>query len=267
MQRTHQIISDIRAHQSGTALWWLGNAGWALKSGRVLMLIDPVIEPSAEDQSISEIGLPLVRELPLQASALTEDDVAICMVTHDHGDHLARKTVSVLSERTECEFVVPVSCTATMRGLGVPDERIIEADHGQPIQCEHLTIEPGKALHGHIHGSVYAGANFQDCSYLVHDGSRTIFHPGDSVLLHEHLEMSAPDVFLASISEHNMWVRNTALLANLWKPRYVLPMHYGTYSKEIYWTVGNPESVIPHLDDEVRPHYHILEQGDTLLLE
>ncbi len=267
MRETQQIIGDIRAHTQGTALWWLGNAGWAIVSDGVTVLIDPVIEPDPDDPSRSEIGLPLVHQLPLRAGELRDGDVDLCLVTHEHGDHLAPRTMPVLVQRTRCRFVTPLSCMQEMERLGVPKARIIEARHGLPIRCKHLTIEPVKALHGHISGSVYAGANFQDCGYLIGDGRRTIFHPGDSVLLQEHLEMHPPDVFLVSISEHNMGVRNSALLGNLWKPQYIVPMHYDTYAEALFWTKGDPEAVRAELDEGVREHFVVLKQGQKLPLE
>ena len=36
---TRTVLDQIRAHEHGTALWWLGNAGWAVKSDRTLLLI------------------------------------------------------------------------------------------------------------------------------------------------------------------------------------------------------------------------------------
>ncbi|MFH1084307.1 MAG: MBL fold metallo-hydrolase [Chloroflexota bacterium] len=267
MLPTRPILQDLRGHTTGTALWWLGNAGWAIKSDDVLLLVDPVIarHPSG-DSSLAEIGLPLVHALPLRADELGPDDPDLVLVTHAHGDHLAPRTIPILSERTRCRFVVPTSCAARMRDLGIPDERTIPARHGQPISHKRLTITPMKALHGHTHGAVYAGANFGDCGYLIHDGRWTILHPGDSVLLQEHLDMAPPDVFLASITEHNLWQRNTALLANLWSPRYIVPMHYDTYAKEIFWTVGDPSAVRALLDESVRPHYVVLPQGRGLRL-
>ena len=267
MLEAASVIRQIRTHTSGTALWWLGNAGWALKSDNVLLLIDPVIEMSEDDPTLSEIDLPLVHELPLRASELFEDDLDLCLVSHAHGDHLARRTIPTLARRTRCRFVVPESCRETMRRLGIPEDRMIAARHGQPVVHQQVTIEPVKALHGHLYGSVYREANLGDCGYLIRDGRWTIFHPGDSVLLHEHLEMPPPEVFLVSITEHNFWVRNTALLANLWKPRYILPMHYGTYREPLFWTIGDPEAVRPHLDEAVRPSFRPLRQGERLLLE
>jgi len=227
----------------------------------------PSIELDADDNpTISEINLPLVRQLPLRASELLGDELALCLVTHAHGDHLARRTVSTLNEQTTCRFVVPRSCAGTMSQLGVASARIIDANHGKPIQYKHLTISPMKALHGHLYGSVYEGASFQDCGYLINDGRWTIFHPGDTVLLHEHLEMATPDVFLVSITEHNMWTRNSALLSNLWRPEYVVPMHYGTYDQEIFWTVGDPQQVLLHLEKSIQDRFVVLDQGYKLSL-
>jgi L-ascorbate 6-phosphate lactonase len=267
MERTHPIYDDIASHRSGTALWWLGNAGWAIKSDGVLLLIDAVIEVDAQGgPDVSEIGLPLVHELPLRATDLRPEDLDLCLVTHTHGDHLAPRTIPVLNEHTNCRFVVPGSCRERMQQLGVRPERMIDAVHGRKIVHRHLTLSPIKALHGHEHGSVYKEANFQDCGYLIDDGRWRILHPGDSVLLHEHLEMAPPDVLLVSITEHNMWVRNSALLANLYRPRYIVPMHYDTYAKAIFWTVGDPQAVIPHLDASLRDRYIILPQGEKLTL-
>jgi len=267
MQRIRPVYHQIVAHAAGTALWWLGNAGWAIKSGGVLLLIDAVIENDAQgDVTMSEIGLPLVHELPLRAGELGPQDLDLCLVTHAHGDHLAPRTIPVLHERTHCRFVVPRSCRERMLNLGVKPDRIIDAVHGRKIVHRHVTIEPVKARHGHEHGSVYKEANFQDCGYVIDDGRWRIFHPGDSVLLHEHLEMAPPDVLLVSITEHNTWVHNSALLANLYQPRYIVPMHYDTYARRIFWTVGDPQTVILHLDPALRDHFVILPQGEKITL-
>jgi L-ascorbate 6-phosphate lactonase len=267
MEHTRQIYEEIVGHTSGTALWWLGNAGWAIKSDGLLLLIDAVIENGAQgDPNISEIDLPLVHELPLRATQLGRGDLDLCLVTHAHGDHLAPRTIPALNERTDCRFVVPLSCKERMLALGVERKRIIDAVHGHKIEHGRLSIEPMKALHGHWHGSVYREANLEDCGYLIDDGRWRIFHPGDSVLLHEHLEMAPPDVFLVSITEHNMWVRNSALLANRFRPRYIVPMHYDTYAQPIFWTVGDPGAVLEQLDEPLRDRFVVLPQGERLLL-
>ncbi len=48
---------------------------------------------------------------------------------------------------------------------------------GEIISHGQVSIEPVKALHGHLHGSVFKGASFGDCGYLIRDGHSTIFHP------------------------------------------------------------------------------------------
>jgi L-ascorbate metabolism protein UlaG (beta-lactamase superfamily) len=39
-----QVIAQIRAHRSGIALWWVGNAGWLVKAGDLLIGIDLDLE-------------------------------------------------------------------------------------------------------------------------------------------------------------------------------------------------------------------------------
>jgi hypothetical protein len=56
-----------------------------------------------------------------------------------------------------------------------------------------LHVEPQRAFHGHWHGSVYRGANLEDCGYLLNLAGERILQPGDTVLLHDHLAVCRRD--------------------------------------------------------------------------
>jgi hypothetical protein len=43
-------------------------------------------------------------------------------------------------------------------------------------------------------------------------------------------------------------------------------MHYDTYAREIFWTVGDPAAVLAELDEAVRPAFRVLRQGGRLVL-
>ena len=38
-RQDHAVLDEIRAHHSGIAVWWVGNAGWLIKSGDLVCLV------------------------------------------------------------------------------------------------------------------------------------------------------------------------------------------------------------------------------------
>jgi len=123
---------------------------------------------------------------------------------------------------------------------------------------------PVHALHGHHFGSVYKHANFNDCGYMLSGGSKRVFQPGDSVLLHEHLELGDVDVLFVSPTEHNMKIEQSLRLIEATKPLHVFPQHFATYRRtedNAYWTRGYPDELFAALPAHDKPRYHKLEQG------
>jgi hypothetical protein len=124
-------------------------------------------------------------------------------------------------------------------------------------------------LHGHWHGSVYRGANLSDCGYLIAVGGVRLFQPGDSVLLHDHLELAGVDVLFVSPTDHNMGVGRAAILINALEPAYVFPQHFGTYvvtEANRYWTVGYPDELRAILPRRMRDRFHKLVPGEVYTL-
>jgi L-ascorbate metabolism protein UlaG (beta-lactamase superfamily) len=129
-----------------------------------------------------------------------------------------------------------------------------------------LTLEPTRAIHGHIERSVYSGANFSDCGYIVGIGGKRFFHPGDSVLLHEHLEISNVDVLFVSPTEHNTHVDGSISLINSINPGRVFAQHFGTYpvtESNAYWTTGYEEPLRLALSSKHRSRYVIPVPGSV----
>jgi L-ascorbate metabolism protein UlaG (beta-lactamase superfamily) len=78
---TVKISDEVKKPTVGLALWWLGNAGFALKYKETLILIDPVIEVKSEDEyTTSETGLKLLHELPLRATDVERADIVLLIL-------------------------------------------------------------------------------------------------------------------------------------------------------------------------------------------
>jgi len=142
----------------------------------------------------------------------------------------------------------------------VDRSKVIKEKASQPVTYEGVTIEPTLVLHGGRHGLV--DHNLQHgAGYIVRAGGHSIYHPGDTVLLEEHYELKNIEILLLPICHHS---RTLIDLAEILSPKYIIPMHYGTYevnSRNRYWTYGDPEEVIGKMRHSER--LLILEQGEV----
>jgi L-ascorbate metabolism protein UlaG (beta-lactamase superfamily) len=253
------IAPQLGQSVEGLDLWWTGNAGWLMRRGDVLLGVDLILE---EEPFLDEFSMTVRYDRPLRAADL--GGLTYSIVTHAHGDHFGRVTSRVLLERSKCRFVLPRSCLAVADELQIPEDRRIIAEPGREIRLPGVTIHPLHALHGDRYGSVYREANFEDCGYVLDFGGTRVLHPGDSVLLQEQLELKDIAVLLVSITEHNTWIENSARLANQLEPELILPMHYDTYTKDIFWTVGQPKMVKALLKDGLADRFRPVRQGERV---
>jgi L-ascorbate 6-phosphate lactonase len=221
--------------------------------------VDLIVE---EEPFLEEFSMDFRYTRPIQGAELEGLDYSL--VTHSHGDHFGRVTSRVLLEKSRCRFILPRSCLEAADELGIPEDRRIIAVPGEELKLEGVTLFPLHALHGDRYGSVYREASFDDCGYVIDFDGMRVLHPGDSVLQQEQLELRNITVLLLSITEHNTWNENSARLANILRPKIVLPMHYDTYTKDIFWTVGDPEKVRAHLDDEIKDCFRPVRQGERV---
>ena len=235
----------------------MGNLGWLIYGDGLLVATD----------------LDLDRPGRVQPSPVPTAEIApllnVHLITHEHEDHFSSPTCALLAKQSACTFVVPANCADKARGLGVPESRLCVARPGEPFDVRGLHVEPQHAFHGHWHGSVYRGANLEDCGYLFTVGGKRFLQPGDTVLLHEHLELDGGDVLFVSPTDHNMHVRQSTLLINALEPRHIFPQHFGTYLEtdaNRYWTKGYPDELKAVLPRQMRERFHKLAQGEVYVI-
>lgn len=99
----------------GAKLWWLGGAGFALKTAASLVWIDPFFGPSPSEKAIRMIASPVDPRWIRRANAVFS--------SHDHEDHCEERTLLPVSENTPATFVGPRSSIAKMRAFGVPEDK------------------------------------------------------------------------------------------------------------------------------------------------
>jgi L-ascorbate 6-phosphate lactonase len=253
-QMHKDALDELCSTKAGIALCWLGNLSWLIAARGRLIATDLDLDPEGR-----------IQPSPIAAEAVASH-LDIHLITHEHGDHFSVPTSQVLVERSACTFVVPASCLDKARDLGVPAERLRVARPGEPLEVLGMHIEPVRALHGHLYGSVYHGANMDDCGYLFVVGGKRLLQPGDTVLLHDHLELANVDVLFVSPTEHNMGVARAAILINALEPAHIFPQHFGTYVEtdaNRYWTKGYPDELVAVLPKPMQERFHKLVQGEV----
>ena len=90
-----RIRDEIKAHESGLAVWWTGHNGWLIKSDALLIGTDLATEDRGR-----------LYQSPITAAELAPL-LDLAFITHKHGDHFNRKTARILAEKGKCIFVCP----------------------------------------------------------------------------------------------------------------------------------------------------------------
>lgn len=272
-----KLIEQMMQNDGKLRACWLGNDGWLFSHGGHMIATDL-------DFFLEERKLPPMDGLEELAARLE-----YILITHVHTDHCNPQTLKELMRLGDCHVVLARSCKAFLRSYHLEPERLtfVEPgstpmdDNNNPLPMvrvggevsglpDWLQVEAIRALHGHRHGSVYAGAHRWDCGYLIQFGGKQIFQPGDSVLLQEHTELQGVDVLLVSPTEHNMGVNAARTWIETVRPGHVLAQHFETYRENAdnrFWTHGYQRELQEALGEEMRKRYRIPEYGVPFILE
>jgi L-ascorbate metabolism protein UlaG (beta-lactamase superfamily) len=164
---------------------------------------------------------PFLSGNPSAALSVKDIDKAdMVIVTHDHGDHMGdgfeicKKTGAVFVSQHE------LAVMAQEKGLRAEGMNI-----GGTIDVNGVSIHMTHALHstqtGHPTGVV-----------VTMDG-HAIYHAGDTGLFSDMKligEMYKPEVALLPIGDrYTMGIEEAVRAVGFVKPKYVIPMHYGTF--------------------------------------
>lgn len=253
-----EALEDLSAE--GLSLWWLGNAGFAMNWAGIVIFIDPIIEVQGDDPSVSEIGLPLRGPLPLRARDVSRGDLVL--LTHDDGDHTGPLTTPELIRRTNARFVGTPRTKRKLQDYELPSDQFLLAEYGRSVQSKGFTITPTPARHQEDEGHTVRG---DCCGFIVERDGFRLWHPNDTDLLEEHLEVHDIDVLLLPIAPHVLGTKGAARLANSTGARHIIPCHYGTYVSDVYWCTGDPEAVAAGIQD-AGTRVHMLAIGEKLSL-
>jgi L-ascorbate 6-phosphate lactonase len=210
-------IREFPLDEGRAALWYLGQAGFVIRSDGLTVAIDPYLS-----DSVAKVAPAFSRALPVP---IEPEDLCVdlYLVTHDHLDHLDPATIRPYRHKETTRFVAPRLACRKLESLGVPPDSIVRIDSGEEAAvC-------GVAVQG-----VYAVPTGPDvidtCGYRIElPGGKSVYHASDTAWS-DLLERAAPraDVLLVCINGKygNLDVHQAVRLARAVQPRIAVPMHY-----------------------------------------
>ncbi len=219
---------DATAVSEGTvALWWLGQAGYALKTpAGTVALIDPYLSNIVEEL----YGQPRIVPQILDPATAHPD---IVFTTHWHEDHFDIGSIAAFAAYTPTLFVGPSSVAARITGRGIAAERVIAVGRGQTVEVRDIKVTGLFARHE------VAGFLAEDALGLLLDiGGLRIYHSGDTeydARLHSVAELR-PDAAMICMNGSGgcMNAHEAALLAWQLGSRLVYPNHFGMWAPQHY---------------------------------
>ncbi|HEV8671632.1 MAG TPA: MBL fold metallo-hydrolase [Candidatus Limnocylindria bacterium] len=221
------------------ALWWLGQAGFAMRAGGLVLLLDPFLAPMAE------------RVSPPAFEPEDAVDVDVVTCSHEHYDHLDLASLPAIARASpKARFVIPRPLVDAVAAAGVPRQRIVGAQPDERIRLDGVTLHPLPARHGvgmadaYSFGRELSGGLYRFLGYVVDDGVARVYHAGDTIAYDgqaERLHALDVDVALLPINgrDHyreaagivgNLDHREAAQLAADAGVELLVPMHYDTFA-------------------------------------
>ncbi len=179
---TPHLAAAIGAHgpdDHALRFWWLGQAGFALKLGGQLLLIDPYLSDSlAEKYRNSEF-----KHLRMMPKPVAPQDLRGCtwyLCTHGHTDHMDPGTIPGVVAAASPAFLLPRAELARGRERGMPAEKMHGIDAGERLQlADGVAVEAIAAAHEGL--DVDAAGNHKFLGYVISLGGLRLYHSGDCV--------------------------------------------------------------------------------------
>jgi len=200
----------LRPAAGQVAIWWLGQAGFALRFGRRAFLIDPYLSDSLAKKYQGQT-FPHARMMPVPVApeALPPIDWIFC--THRHTDHMDPATLTPLLRSSGCRIVIPCAVLAhVVENIGPAADRTTCVNAGQAlILGENIGLHPIPAAHETL--SVNTSGEHYFLGYIFQLGDIRIYHSGDCVPydnLEQILRDLKPDIALLPVNGRDQYRRS-----------------------------------------------------------
>ncbi len=224
------------------ALWWLGQAGFAIEAQALRIVIDPYLSDSL---AVKYAGteFPHIRMMPppILPGDLRQIDYILC--SHSHTDHMDPGTLpEVLRTNPECRIVLPRSMISYAQGIGLPENVLCPLNSGESIHPRaEIKIKAIPAAHEILR--VDESGNHHYLGYIIKTPWINLYHSGDCIPyegLYEIIKTERIDVALLPVNGRDEYRLSKGILGNFYSREAVelcreagikilFPHHFGMF--------------------------------------
>lgn len=229
----------------GVKITYYGHSAFKLSGAGVNVLIDPWLSNPLLNTPLDQVG-----------------QVDLILVTHGHGDHVG-ETVP-LAGKTGATVVAIHELSQILAEQGVA--KVVGMNKGGTLSAAGLEITMTQAVHSStmaVSGKMVPAGEAGGFVVQFANGF-TVYHAGDTAAFKDMeliKELYRPELALLPIGSHYvMNPREAALACRLIRPKWVIPMHYGTFPV----LTGIPEELLELLKDEPGIKVIVLKPGETV---
>jgi len=216
---------------------WLGHSTVLVEIDGHRVLTDPVW--SKRVTPVPGIGPKRFFLPPLPIEELPPLDAVV--ISHDHYDHLDRKTIEALKERAP-RFVVPLGVGAYLEDWGVDPARIVELDWWEetPVGALTLTATPARHFSGRKITSFYQDHTLW-AGWSIAGPRHRVYYSGDTAMFPGFTEIGdrlGPfDLTLMEVGAYDelwpdvhMGPEQAVEAHRMVRGGLMLPVHWGTFN-------------------------------------
>ena len=217
-------------------LTYLGAAGWQLRAGPRVLLVDPYFSGAPVDDE----ALPLSPNAALIAEYSPPRADAV-LVSHSHYDHLL--DVPDVAKRTGAPIVGTSSTLNVARAAGLPEGQLVLARVGETRAFGHFSVHALRGLHSPtgqsnaqippgvtlpMSASVYAEGD--TLQFVVRVEARTVLFISSANFIESELDGVRPDVAVVAVAlREKIPNYSCTLMRVLGNPALVLANHFDAH--------------------------------------
>ncbi|OPX20188.1 MAG: metal-dependent hydrolase [Desulfobacca sp. 4484_104] len=228
----------------GIKITFYGHSAFKLEGAGSSVLIDPWLDNPLLQTPIAALGT-----------------VNLILVTHGHADHLGNTMEIAQKAGAPVVAIHELACYLAGKGL-----EVIGMNKGGTCSVGGVKVTMTQALHS---SSLEEGGRLlpagDPVGFVVEfaNGFRA-YHAGDTAVFKDLeliRELYHPELAMLPIGDHYvMSPAEAALACRLLRPKFVIPMHYGTFPV----LTGTPETLKSLLQDQPDIQIVVLKPGETV---